>query len=461
MSGSKGKHTQEKDGNESSFIRDAYYLTEPVLDSISELGRDIGRNFIVGAEDGAVQTASALTYVAGGEFGQPLDQRLSTRVEADMTGFLQNAVSHTGVGRYNIFSAAGWLFPKEATSYNGRPISEDEVGKPLPFFSLFVYNPDGKLEIVDYGSDEYYKKVVPYIGGQVLFGKALASLGNLENTSTAISKVLGSASRTLFSADVIGGITQITDDLRRSLILPSEAMDRMSHILSTEPPPTLERLTQDVSIILDEFSADAGPRVRNVYIRSPRTPEDTLRLLENLSKGKLQGDVRDHPLGQPVWDDAIRIHNLQEINSNPTFRRDYEGLVLKALRADQLSDNEIMMLRFGTNIMFGTQMKLSGDDPKSATAQQVYTQSQKDEVLNFIKREYCKKVLLDKTGDTYLNDEISDKMIRDLYYEIINYVQGNHKKNHESAVKDQALKAIKDEASQSVLNGPALYGRGF
>lgn len=360
-----------------------------------------------------------------------------------------NRVAHHVDGLYDFRMAKGWKMP-EGVAYNGKLPSEagykgPKVGNPIDsFFSLFLRNKDGRIEVIDKNDARFAQIMGPYAVTQVGIAATVGAKG-LTSIRSAFTAAEGSLARTqtvaslsLASADAWGGGKMLAQTLGRTLILEPDAVKRFANIFQNPEKLTLDQIRDDLNLVLHQFSKKTGENTAQYYIPPVTKAADVLQLLDQASKGQVRGFERRDPFAEipkSAEKQDITISNIREVMESPDFKRNFYKLAASALTGKPLNPAEHMALRFGLNVIYSQKdFTLAG----SGVTQAQYTEADYRQTMKLLREELTVPIFRDKVID-YERRTTPNQTDEELNQKVISFELGWREGTKTSLVPDADL----------------------
>ena len=370
-----------------------------------------------------------------------------------------NRVAYHVDGVYDFRMANGWKMP-EGMKYNGKLPTDPgyqgpKVGQPIEsFWSLFLRDKDGRIEVIDKNDSRFAKIMGPYAATQVGIATTVGTKGltSIRSAFSAAEGVLGKsgsvASLTLGSADAWGGAKMLVQTLNRSLILEPEAIDRFAKIFQNPEALTIDRIRADLNLVMNKFSRREGSNTAQYYIPPVTTAAETLQLLDQASKGLVRGFERKHPFAdipETAEKRDTSIRNIREVYDSPHFKRGFYQLAAKALTGKELNPAEHLALRFGLNVLYAQKdLPLSG----AGVSQAQYTKEDYQKTMKFLREELSVPVFAQKVA-AYLRKTEGNLSDNDLQNRLMEFEVGWRQGTKTTLIPDAELvKNLNEKVSE-------------
>lgn len=382
-------------------------------------------------------TMKMFAWALSGDWSRPGDRQFSEQVAKSIEHYFDKKSKPMEYGEYDISMAAGWM-PKDPIRVNG--VNNVKLDKPISnLFAVMIRNKDGSIEVLDpsvkaeslsgaaaklttlpfsldssYTDKKWKETAGSYIMGQllpsILSGGTLGAAKGLGTVSKAetIQRIAENA-RTLGKIEGVYGTIQLANmgatigvGKYQSMLTETASKDLARNIMDAMRDP--KKLTTDkiITLLNDGLASQSqnGSGARHVYIPSLREGASPWERLSQVLQGRIDGFSKpNHP-----WEEwkAAKCDLPQmagELRGNPRFMNSFYGLAEKALSGKTLTDQESMMLRVGSAVVFGAKVNVAG---ANFTANSMsYTKAENADTLEILRGAMCRELSdgIDKMPD--------------------------------------------------------------
>lgn len=347
-------------------------------------------NGAVGLNEGLKDTARD-AYMAV-KFGTTVDlQKTNTAGDNFEQWWRDKVTKNIGLGQYEFRMGAGWELPK-GVKYNGVLDPSKEGKKITGLDAVFVRDRAGNVEVLDRKDPRYSELVLPYIVTQVaspaVAGKAVAALKLIAGASQAV-EVASRVSSAAGKAGSVGNTSAMLGfagtHMSNGLILKPAALNHIAHILDNPQELSPDKLRDRLNTIFQQYSYVNGPLSEQYYVPPLSPLDNSLKRLEELSRDKASGcyefknpfeRLTDLTNKSPHYRESIRLEGVRDaVKDNIDFQKSFYFLAAKAMKGP-LTNEELLGLRFGINVMYNDKLSLTNDRGKAE-----FTPQQRDETV--------------------------------------------------------------------------------
>jgi hypothetical protein len=355
--------------------------------AVNESVKDTVRDFVLGA--GLVGSWAGIN-----------DKQRANELADNVEEFWRKHINRFNPQTHNaeFRSGNGWKLPA-GTLYNGK-LRPDLEGKEIDAMTAVFYkNPKGYIEVFDMNDPRWTNLAAPYIAGQILLplgaGKAVtAAISAMSKAESGmmVARVLGRTTTAAGLADNLGTVAQVAAPVYSGLVIEPEAIRELASIFQDSRKMTDTTLISTLNKAFDKFSFLNGPLAEQYFIPPLKSGDNPLIRLRDLARGQMENifmsqnpfdRINDtssnspHMVKKPVELEQIRT----ELRKSLEFQQGYLSLAQRALKGNNLTDNEYTLLRVGISIYSEDTIQMA-INPSERT----YKSEQRKDVLNKLRQ---------------------------------------------------------------------------
>ncbi len=269
----------------------------------------------------------------------------------------KHITQNVGLGDAEFRMGGGWKLPV-GTILNGKLLSEKMDS--APFDAVFVKNKTGKVEVMTHDDPRYVDIALPYIVAAVASpmagGKAVAILKGLENLPKVV-KGAEVAEKLTTRGMLAAQAADIGLAVHESFILEPAAISKIAHLMDDPSKMNPSVLRKELNTIFEQYSFRNGPNAEQYFMPQIKPNEDPIKRLEELSQGSFSNLYeRKNPFDRnpTLRKDVDVTQNREKVVENLYFQKGFFELAHKSMSGQSLSDQEMVLLSFGANILTGS-----------------------------------------------------------------------------------------------------------